>query len=110
MPESCKMLIVSPPIINNYIQHIPFGKSRDLNSMRNDLAKAFGAEKTCPVTTGIYLRIVAEAAFEAYQNGNSIQSITPFWRVIHSKMKVAAKLACVTDFIEQQRQKEGLYV
>jgi len=108
MPEGCQMLIVSPPIINAYVKNIPFGKSVELKEMRNDLAQEYGADKTCPVTTGIYLRIVAEAAFEAYQTGTPIQQISPFWRVINSKMKVSKKLTCGEDFINVQRQKEKL--
>ncbi len=108
MPAGCTMLIVSPPIMDAYIRQIPFGEEVDLKTIRLDLVINYGAEKTCPVTTGIYLRIVAEAAYEAYQNGTPLQSITPFWRVIHSQMKVAGKLACGKDFIEWQREQEGV--
>ena len=62
MPEGCMMLIATPAIIDSYIRQIPKGKSVDLLTLRDDLAREYHAEKTCPLTTGIFLRIVAEAA------------------------------------------------
>lgn len=106
--EGESMLITSPQIINEYVKEIPKGTSTDLKTMRNDLAILYHAEKTCPVTTGIFLRVVAEAAFEQHQKGKPIEDITPFWRMIDSKSKIAKKLTCGVDFITKQRIKEGL--
>ena len=33
-------------------------------NMQDDLAKEYNADKTCPVKTGIFLRIVPEAHYE----------------------------------------------
>mgnify|MGYP000518920703 CR=1 FL=1 len=110
IPAHSKMLIVSPPIIDNYVKNIPSSKSVSLKELRDDLAKKYEADKTCPVTTGIFLRIVAEAAYEELESGKTITQITPFWRVINSKMKIASKLACGLNFINFQREKEGLEV
>lgn len=46
--------------------------------MRKDLASKNRTDYTCPVTTGLFLRIVAEANFEKYQKANSLKDITPF--------------------------------
>lgn len=59
MPEGCVMLIATPQIIDEYVRGIAFGKRVDTKTMRRDLAQQFEAEYTCPVTTGIFLRIVA---------------------------------------------------
>ena len=48
--------------------------------MRGKLAADFAADVTCPLTTGIFVRIVAEAAEEDRLNGR--QKVTPYWRVI----------------------------
>lgn len=108
MEEGCKMLIATPKIVAAYIHDIPLGNQVELSTMRQDLALTFQADKTCPVTSGIFLRIVAEAAFEEYQKGSPIEQIAPFWRMINTRSKVAQKLACGLDFIDQQRKKEGL--
>lgn len=38
------------------------------------------ADVTCPLTSGIFVRIVAEAAEEDRRNGK--KRITPYWRVV----------------------------
>ena len=102
------MFIATPRIIDDYIKHIPYGKSTELSTMRNDLAIEYQADKTCPVTAGIFLRIVSEASFEELNEGKSIDEITPFWRMVHPQSKLAKKLKCGIDFIEKQRKLEGI--
>lgn len=53
-------------------------------------------------TTGIFLRIVAEANFEKGQNGASLESIAPFWRVIDPKSALAEKLSFGKEFLEER--------
>ena len=108
IPKGSKMFIATPQIIDDYINHIPSGKSTDLATMRNDLAIEYQADKTCPVTTGIFLRIVSEASFEELNAGKDIQKVTPFWRIVNPKSKLAEKLECGIDFIEKQREIEGI--
>ena len=106
MPEGSRMLIASPAILDEYVRAIPQGRTVSVKSMRDELADRHRAEHTCPVTTGIFLRIVAEAAWERHLTGESLESLTPFWRVIEPDSPLAAKLACGTDFIAKQRAKE----
>ena len=63
------MLIATPKIIDDYIKQIPKGININIKTLRNDLALTYNADTTCPVTTGIFLRIVSEAAFEDFLNG-----------------------------------------
>ncbi len=108
IPEGSIMLIATPLIIDDYVRNIPLGKNVDLLTMRNDLANEYNAEKTCPVTTSIFLRIVSEAAYDAYNSGANIENITPFWRMVNPNMKLAQKLSFGTEFIIEQRKKEGI--
>ncbi len=108
MPAGTRMFIATPRIIDAYVNHIPSGVEVDILTLRKDLAAEYDAEMTCPVTTSIFLRIASEVAFEKYQNGANIDEITPFWRVMNSKMPIAKKLSCGTDFINSQRKKENL--
>jgi hypothetical protein len=103
-----KMLIATPRIVDEYIRQIPKGTETTLTQMRKDLAAEYRADKTCPVTSGIFLRIVAEAAYEEYEKGKPIKSITPFWRIISEKSPAAKKLTFGTEFLMQQRKKEKL--
>jgi hypothetical protein len=106
IPENGLMLIATPQIIENYIKEIPKNHTIDLKTLRKDLANEYQAEYTCPVTTGIFLRIVAEANYEKYTNGASIEEIAPFWRVIDEKSTLAKKLTFGLEFIRHHRALE----
>ena len=95
------MYISTPGEINTYIINIPKGVTITPKQMREDLAKSNHADYTCPVTTGIFLRIVAETAYKKYSISKKTDEITPFWRVIEPNSKVAKKLACSIHFISK---------
>ena len=101
-----KMLIPTPKLVDDYIRQIPAGRTVDTGTLRKDLAIEHGAEVTCPLTTGIFLRIAAESAYEDYEKGKAIDSITPFWRVIDEKSTTAKKLTFGIQFLKEQREKE----
>ena len=108
IPRGSKMLIASPPIIDEYVKSILFGEFIEPLKMRDDLAKKFQADKTCPVTTGIFLRIVSEASYEEYDTGIDLDAITPFWRIVNPNSKLAEKLACGIDFITEKQMQENI--
>ncbi|MCZ8023600.1 MAG: hypothetical protein O9294_17685 [Cytophagales bacterium] len=106
IPAESRLFIPSPKLIDEYIQHIGYGKQTDVKTMRNDLAIEHNAENTCPVTTAIFLRIVAEANYEKFQQGTPIEKITPFWRVIEPQSTLSKKLTFGQEFIINQREAE----
>jgi len=108
IPENSDILIATPKIFDDYIRKIPAGKSIDLKKVRQDLAKKYKVDHTCPVTTGLFVRIVAEATYEKIQKGLSIEEATPFWRVISPKAPIAKKLSFGTEFLEKMRNEEGI--
>lgn len=93
------MLISSPEEIGRYAAAIPRGETRTIARMRADLARRAGAAAMCPVTTAIYLRVVAECSLRDLGDGQSLDMVAPFWRVIDPSDKVAAKLSCGPDHI-----------
>lgn len=108
IPEGSKMLIPTPTIVQDYLKQIPEGVSTSLQQMRKDLAAIYNADYTCPVTAGIFLRIVAENAWEELQQGKSPNALAPFWRMLEPNSPTAKKLSFGTDFLQQQRTIEGL--
>ncbi len=102
------MLIPTPKIVDAYIRQIPKGIAVDTDTIRKDLAAEYHAEVTCPLTTGIFIRIAAEAAYEEYEKGKPLNTITPFWRVISEKSPAAKKLTFGTTLLKEQRKKEGI--
>jgi hypothetical protein len=108
LPAGCVMLISTPAIIESYIRKIPKGKKVTLQTMRKDLAEEAGAEYTCPLTTGIFLRIVAEANYEKYAKTKSLRGVAPFWRVVQPGSPLAKKLSFGEAFIKKQRKAENI--
>jgi hypothetical protein len=106
IPAGSNMFIATPKLIDQYINEIGVGKRIDLKTLRKDLAIEHNADYTCPVTTGIFLRIVAEANYEKLQQGIHLQEITPFWRVIEPNSALAKKLTFGQDFLLEQIEKE----
>ena len=107
IPAGSNMFIATPKLIDAYIQQIGIGKRIDIKTLRKDLAIEYNSDYTCPVTTGIFLRIVAEANYEKLQNGKHVEEITPFWRVIEPNSALAKKLTFGQDFLLQQIEKES---
>ena len=97
--------IATPKIIDEYINHVPKSYVTDVKTMRKDLAFTYQADVTCPVTTGIFLRVVSEASFEKIILGE--KNPTPFWRVVDPKSNLAKKLACGSKFIRDMRALEA---
>jgi len=75
-----KMLIATPLLVDALIRKVEKGKLVTIRQLRERLAKDFKVDSTCPLTTGIFVRIVAETAEEDLRMGRS--DITSYWRVI----------------------------
>jgi hypothetical protein len=94
------MLIPRPLDVDSLIRQVPEGMLVTLSQLRAALAQAFGADVTCPLTTGIFLRISAETAEEEARHGS--ESITPYWRVVRDDGALIDKFP---GGIESQRER-----
>lgn len=83
------MLIPTPALIDEIIKRVPYGRVTTVNIIRNHLASEYHADMTCPLTTGIFLIIAANAAEEDKKNGTT--DITPYWRVLKEGGKLNSK-------------------
>jgi hypothetical protein len=77
-----KMLIPKPLDIDALINQVPKGKLATVIQIKDKLARDANANCCCPLTTGIFLRIVAETAEEDLKKGK--KGITPYWRVLRA--------------------------
>ena len=93
------MLISSPGELANYLAKIPRGETRTIDRLRNEMARKASAQSMCPVTTAIYLRVVAEVSLRDLQDGKALDDVIPFWRVVTPDSKVAKKLSCGPDYV-----------
>ena len=74
------MLIPSPRQVEALIRAVPKGRLITVAAIRAILAAEHMAGIACPLTTGIFVRIAAEAAEEDARAGKT--RITPYWRVV----------------------------
>lgn len=100
-PVGAMLLIPTPTMIQDYVKSIPPGESRTTVQMRADLARENNADTTCPLCSGIFLRIVAEAAHEAEES-------VPVWRIIDAKSPTRKKLSFDPSALDARRAAEGL--
>ena len=108
VPAGGMMLIPTPMQVNDFIRAIPKGVSKTQQDMGAELAAEAGADVTCPMCTGIFVRISAEAAHEEMVAGKS--NVTPFWRIIPPKATVRKKLTFGDPIVDEMRKAEGLAV
>ena len=102
------MLYPSDGNVTAALRAIPAGQSRTVKELRAALATAHGADITCPVTTGIALRSVAEAAYAAFAAGMPLEDVAPVWRVLDARSPALKKVSFDPAFILAQRAREGL--
>jgi hypothetical protein len=107
VPAGARLLISCPKEVEHYLRtKVPPGETRAIQQMRRELAAAHGADAACPVSTAIFLRTVAEAAWDDIEAGTPISEIAPFWRVVDPPSPLAKKLRAGGAWIEQQRLAE----
>ncbi len=83
------MLIPTALEVDAMIRKIPRGQVSSISQIRRRLAYWHNVDVTCPLVTGIFLRIVAEAAEEDRMAGK--HDITPYWRVVRDDGGLNAK-------------------
>lgn len=77
-----RMLIATPRLVEAEIRSIPAGRLSTVERLREKLADDWFADYTCPLTTGIFVRITAEYAAELHAEGAA--DIPPYWRMLQS--------------------------
>lgn len=74
------VVIPAPMEVNEMMRKVPEGKVITIGEIRAALAKKHGATIGCPLTTGIFAWVAANAAEEERQRGEKV--ITPYWRTL----------------------------
>ena len=101
------MFVATPLMVDAYIREIPHGATKSIPDMRDELATQNACDATCPLSTSIFVRMVAEAALEDIADGKAVAEVSPFWRVITSEDKIAKKLNIDPAWIDEQRAMEA---
>jgi hypothetical protein len=103
-----KMVVPAPLQVDAMIRKVKRGQLVTPKLIRKALARDFKADTCCPMTSGIFIRLSAEAAEEDMEAGR--KKITPYWRVVTDE-------GCLIDkfpggALSQARilEKEGLQI
>jgi hypothetical protein len=80
------MVIPRPRDVDALMRKPRKGKLITFGQIRAQLAKSSRADHACPLTTGMFARIVAEAAAEGLRAG--AKRVTPYWRTIKDDGKL----------------------
>ena len=99
------VVIPAPMEVNEIMRKVPKGKLTTINEIRAALAKKHGATIGCPITTGIFAWIAANAAEEQRETGEN--DITPYWRVLKTGGVINEKYPCGVDAQKKLLEKEG---
>ena len=100
------LYVSTPQRLDTELRTIPPGHTVTVAELRRRLADLNDADATCPVTTAMFLRIVAEAALEQHAAGTPLDQVTPFWRVVDPDSDLAHRLTCGPRLIARQRLHE----
>lgn len=102
------MLVATPQLVDAAMREIPHGATTTIPEIRDHLAAAHACDGTCPLSTSIFVRMVAEAALEDLAEGKPVSEVSPFWRVITSEDKMVKKLDLDPAWIDEQRALEAV--
>jgi len=99
------VVIPAPVEVDEMMRKVPKGKLITINEIRVSLAKKHGATIGCPLTTGIFAWIAANAAEEQRQKGE--KDITPYWRTLKTGGVINPKYSGGVETQKKLLAKEG---
>lgn len=97
--------IPSPREVDEIMKKVPEGKVITINEIRSIIAKRHDATIGCPITTGIFAWIAANAAEEEAKEGKS--DITPYWRTLKADGSINEKYPGGIEAQKRLLEKEG---
>jgi alkylated DNA nucleotide flippase Atl1 len=97
-----KMVVPSPLEVYEIMKDVPEGKLITINMIREKLARRHGVNTACPITTGIFVWIVANASTEGVY--------TPYWRTLKEGGVINEKYPGGVEEVRKLLEKEGFEV
>lgn len=99
------MLVRTPLLVARALRRVAAGRLITPAQLRTRLARAAGADFTCPMTTGIFLNIIAGATEEALAEGKPAGA--PYWRVVDERGRLPPKFPPGPNRQAAHLRKEG---
>ena len=102
-------VIPAPIEVYEIMAGIPKGKLITINEIRKTLAKKHNTTISCPLTTGIFAWIAANAAEEEVEKGVKKKAI-PYWRTLKTGGELNEKYPGGVDAQTKRLEKEGFTI
>jgi len=99
------VLIPAPKEVDEIMKKVRKGRLITINEIRRILARRHGATIGCPITTGIFAWIAANAADEAEADGR--KRITPYWRTLKTGGQLNPKYPGGIEGLKARLEAEG---
>jgi hypothetical protein len=98
-------VIPAPLELDALMKQVPKGRVVTINELRAALARKHGTDFTCPMTTGIFSWIAANAAGESEAEG--AKRVTPYWRTLKAGGAVNPKHPGGVKVVARRLRGEG---
>ena len=99
------MVVPAPIEVDEVMRSVPKGKLITINEIRARLATKHQVDIGCPITTGIFAWIAAQAAAEGAAAGKP--RTTPYWRTLKSGGELNPKYPGGTPALKKRLAAEG---
>lgn len=99
------MVIPAPHEVDALMKQVPKGRLVTIAELRAALAAKHRVHIACPMTTGIFSWMAAQAAAEAEAAGGN--QVTPFWRTLKTGGEINAKYPGGAEGVAQRLREEG---
>ncbi len=99
------MLVPTPLLVAEEVRRVRSGRLITPRQIRERLAARFGTDETCPLTTGIFLVIVAGAAEDQIEEGK--RPLAPYWRVVDERGSLNPKFPPGAERQASHLRREG---
>ena len=97
------MAVPKPTDVYDIMKNIPKGKLITTSEIRKIISKKYDTDVSCPLTTGIFANISANASIELNSN-------MPYWRTLKSKGELNPKFPNVPEEQIALLEKEGFKI
>jgi len=98
-------VVPAPLEVDQIMSRVRKGRLITINEIRSILAARHGATIGCPMTTGIFAWIAANAAAEAEDQGR--KRITPYWRTLKAGGELNPKYPGGIQNLKKRLEAEG---
>jgi alkylated DNA nucleotide flippase Atl1 len=99
------VVIPAPLEVDEIMRKVPEGKLVTINEIRAALARKHDATIGCPITTGIFAWVAANASEEQKQRGE--KNVTPYWRTLKTGGVINEKYPGGVEEQKKLLEKEG---